>query len=487
MPQTRGDTTRRQTIMHQDQNASAMNQSSTSSAASFKGSWSLRTKLIVPVTGLLIATFGAVYLTVRHEAARLRDSRLTGLAASAYSIQDKIDRNLFERYGDVQAFGNNSSVRRDLTKLSAADVASITDVINRYVTNYGIYTVSMVVDANGKAVAINTIDATGRELPDAKDVLGRSFADAQWFKDAAAGKFSTGVSSEGKSLATGTVMEEPSTNPIVEELYGKAAPAWTMTFSAAIVDTSGTVVGYFHNCFTSAAIEEIVVAEFKQLRAQGLPSTEINVVDADGDLIVDLDPIETGGESCRYDDLFAWNFIKSGEQIATAAGDSDTSTGFNYGANIRMSEEAGFEYIQPGGFAKSVPTLGFVGTGFTTFVRAEPAELFQLTDTLKSTVMWAGVAGIGFGIAVLWFVTRPIVRSVGRVRDAIQGLADGDISKDVPVASGDEVGAMANAFNRARAGLRGVFGVDQVNWTTIGEQQRQAIALSRDFVRRSPS
>jgi methyl-accepting chemotaxis protein len=473
-----GTTTRRQTIMHQDQNASAMNQSNNPSATSFRGSWSLRTKLIAPVTGLLIATFGAVYLTVQYEAQQLSDGRLIGLSASAYSVQDKIDRNLFERYGDVQAFGNNSCVRRDLAKLTPTDVATITDVINRYVTNYGIYTVSMIVDANGKVVAINTVDASGKELPDAKDVLGRSFADAQWFKDAAAGKFSTGMSTDGKSLATGTVMESPSANPLVDELYGKAAPAWTMTFSAPISDTSGTVVGYWHNCFTSSAIEEIVVAEFKQLLAQGLPSTEINVVDASGNLIVDLDPIETGGDSCRYDDLFAVNFVSTGEEIALAAKDAKESTGINYGANIRMSDEAGFEYIQPGGYAKSVPTLGFIGTGFTTFVRAEPDELFEQAHDLKTAVMWAGVGGIGLGIAALWLITRPILRSVGRVRDAIQGLADGDISQDVPVTSGDEVGAMANAFNHARLGLHGVFGVDKVNWTTIGEQQRQAIALS---------
>ncbi len=439
----------------------------------------IRTKIMVPVAAILVTSLGAIYATVQYEAKRLSDSRLAGLSSSAHSIQDKIDRCVFERYGDVQAFCNNTCVKRDLSKLAPEDVALITDTINRYVVNYGVYTASMVLDTKGNVVAINTVDASNSRVAGTEKIVGRSFAEASWFRDAAAGKFTTGADATGKALATGTVMERPSKDALVAELYGKNAPAWTMTFTAPITaGADNAIVGYWHNCFSSSMIEDIVLDEYEQAKAQGLPSTEFNVTSAEGDLIVDVDPTETGDHTCRYTDLFTTNFLTTGEEIALEAKKSTTSTGINYGANVRMGKESGGRFEQPGGFAKSVPTLGFVGSGFTSFVRAEPRELFAVTDSLKTAVLLAAAGGLAVGVAGLWLVTRPIVNGITRIRDVIVGLAAGDIGSDVPVHTRDEVGAMAVAFNKARAGLHGVFGINKVDWASIGEQQKQAVRLA---------
>jgi methyl-accepting chemotaxis protein len=460
-----------------------MNQQTTSvsshATASSQSKFGIRAKIMLPVAAIMIATLGAVYATVQHEAKLLGDSRLTGLASSAFSIQDKIDRCVFERYGDVQAFCNNSCVKRDLTTLTPEEVAGITETIDRYVVNYGVYTVSMVLDTEGKVVACNTVDATGGKLSGTHKIVGRGFENEAWFKDVKAEKFTTGTSSEGKDLATGTVMESPAPNALVSDLYGKQAPAWTMTFTAPIkAGPNDEVVGYWHNCFSSVMIEDIVAGEYTQQKAQGLVSTELNVVDAAGNLLVDFDPVETGGKSCRYEDVFTTNFVTTGEEIALAAKESKEPLGINYGANVRMSKEAGTTFTQPGGFAKSVPTLGFVGSGFTSFVRAEPEELFSTTHALERAVMIAAGIGLAVGTALLWLVTRPIVRGVTRVRDVIIGLANGDIGTDVPVQTKDEVGEMSTAFNQARAGLHGVFGIDRVDWNSIGEQQKAAVRLA---------
>ncbi|MBL9120958.1 MAG: HAMP domain-containing protein [Phycisphaerae bacterium] len=458
------------------------NTSSTAHAADrqeSKGfSLGIRAKILVPTAAVLLATMGAVYITVKHEAKLLSDSRLVSLSSTAFAIQDKIDRCVFERYGDVQAFCNNACVRRDLTTLTPEEMADITSTIDRYVINYGCYTLSMVTDAKGKVVAVNTVDAGGAKLTGSEKLVGQSFAEAEWFKLATAGSFTTGKGDDGKPLATGTVMEGPAQNEVVSSLYGKAAPSWTMTFSAPIRDASDEIVGYWHNCFSSKMVEDVVVAEYSQQKAQGLDSTEFSVVDANHNLIVDFDPIETGGTSCRYEDIFTTNFVETGEEIALAAKDSKESTGINYGANVRMSKEAGTTFTQPGGFAKSVPTLGFVGSGFSTFVRAEPDELFATTIALERAVLIAAIAGLAVGFGALWFATRPIVAGVRRVGNAISGLANGDIANDVPVVTRDEVGTMSVAFNQARAGLHNIFGADKVDWLAIGEQQKAAARLS---------
>jgi methyl-accepting chemotaxis protein len=205
------------------------------------------------------------------------------------------------------------------------------------------------------------------------------------------------------------------------------------------------------------------------------------VIDAKGNLIVDVDPTETGDNKPRYKDLFKYNFIESGEAIAVVAQKSADIEGTSFGNNARMSKDAGHEFIQPGGFAKSVNTLGYAGSGFTSIVRAEPKELFAVTNTLKLVTLLTTAVGLTLGVTVLWLVARKIVGGVNQVKAAVVGLAAGDISRDVSANTNDEVGAMARAFNQARAGLKGVFGADKVNWNEIGEKQREAVRLTESL------
>ena len=78
----------------------------------------LSTKIIAPTVIVILASFIAIYATVQHEAKRLEVTQLTALASGARSVQDKIDRCLFERYGDVQAFGLNRELHRNLSNLT---------------------------------------------------------------------------------------------------------------------------------------------------------------------------------------------------------------------------------------------------------------------------------------------------------------------------------------------------------------------------------
>ena len=105
----------------------------------------------------------------------------------AAEIQDIIDRNLFERYGDVQAFALNRVVHKDLTSLVGYEREEIIDTINQYVLTYGCYDVSMITDPQGKIVAINTVSFDGEThqssvAKNARDLIGTSVADEKWFK-----------------------------------------------------------------------------------------------------------------------------------------------------------------------------------------------------------------------------------------------------------------------------------------------------------------
>jgi hypothetical protein len=250
-----------------------------------------------------------------------------------------------------QAFGLNAIVHRDLGRIDDTVRSQITEAVNAYVKAYGCYPVSVVTDTSGRIVAVNSVTAEGIPITGANALLGRDVSGREWFKMTAARKFTTGAPVDGSPLLSGTVVTDPIPNDeFVTELYGTKAPTWSMTFTAPVTKSDGTLVGYWHNCFSSAMVEQIVADEYSSLKRQGLGTAELNVVDRSGMLILDVDPTETGNDRPRVDDLFKVNFLSSNEAAAVEAARAGAPVnGIVTGRNARMSRATGHEFIQVGG------------------------------------------------------------------------------------------------------------------------------------------
>jgi len=79
---------------------------------------------------------------------------------TAETISDKIDRNLFERYGDVQAFTINRIVLERYNWYTPGEKDNeISHAMNDYVKTYGIYFLTIFVDTQGDVIAVNSRDA----------------------------------------------------------------------------------------------------------------------------------------------------------------------------------------------------------------------------------------------------------------------------------------------------------------------------------------
>jgi len=61
---------------------------------------------------------------------------LDDMQTTASTIGKKIDRNLFERYGDVQAFGVNAATRNTTNWYSHDANNPLISAMNSYMTNY---------------------------------------------------------------------------------------------------------------------------------------------------------------------------------------------------------------------------------------------------------------------------------------------------------------------------------------------------------------
>ncbi len=98
---------------------------------------------------------------------------------------------------------------------------------------------------------------------------------------------------------------------------------------------------------------------------------------------------------------------------------------------------------------------------------------------LERSILWTGVAvaagGILLGVLLGWWTTARVTRPVAELVSGVQAVAGGDWSARVRVSSHDEIGALAEAFNRMTEQL-----IEQRDRTV----QAERVAAWRELARR---
>ncbi len=257
-----------------------------------------------------------------------------------------------------------------------------------------------------------------------------------------------------------------------------------MPFTAPIRDDdTRSVRGYIQTYFDSHTMLEPLLGEmYHALEDEGLPSSEFQLVDRKGRLLLDIDPKATGNDQSSAEGILTENLFTDGDALAAIA----TRAGAEPQDHSMFRQkgkpgEKGHDSHQAGGYARSVPVLGYAGSGFSTLLRVNGSELLAHLNFLLWATILVSLVGTLVGAWLLGRITGQVVGSVNGVKQAIAGLAQGDIARDVPVTTRDEVGEMAASFNTARAGLYGVFEQDHVDWSVIGEKQRAAARLTESL------
>jgi hypothetical protein len=324
------------------------------------------------------------------------------MAEQARALTDVIDRNLFERYGDVQAFGLNTVVTdaESWYKQGAAN-NQIATAMNNYAVAYGFYSVLLFVDAKGDVIAVNDKDALGNDI-NTSFLYGQNFAGADWFKDSMSGNFTT-----AKGMLSGTVVEDLYSDPIVAKLYKDEG--LTLGFSAPVKDPSGRVLGVWKNFAKFSLVEDIVAEAYKSLAERGLKGTEITVLRKSGEVLVDYDPAARGTLSPTRDMsiIGKLNLAERGLDAAKqiAAGE--------VGAVIDVHARKGVEQVV--GFAAGKGALGFVGMPWGVLVRAPTAEVFADLYAARANFLGAMAVSVVLILILSSFLVRRIVRPVDEV------------------------------------------------------------------------
>ena len=150
----------------------------------------LTSKLIIAFLGLSLIPLIIVITIANNSFNIIEEENLKFYEDTSASIADLIDRNLFERYGDVQAFSLNGLIQNKENWYKQGE-STLSEMMNKYVDTYDIYYLTLLVDTQGKLISINTKDQDGEAL-DTSSLFQKNFAESPWFKALKENKFTTG-------------------------------------------------------------------------------------------------------------------------------------------------------------------------------------------------------------------------------------------------------------------------------------------------------
>lgn len=388
---------------------------------------------------LLFLAFGIIPLVISSAVGvagmgKMANTQLGSLESSAETIVQRIERNLFERYGDVQAFGLNEVVLNQDSWYKQGKDNKIVEAMNKFMSTYTpIYEMMMFVDTEGKVIAVSSNDFQGK--PAKTDVYyGKNYAKTQWFQKAMAGKFL-----EGEGI-TGTYVEDADHDEVLGKTFG--TDGTTISYSAPVKDAEGKVIGVWHNYARMALVESIVQEGYAELKKSGFPSGAIRVTNADGVLLSEYDPKASGTSDYKNDPSRVLQ-AKLTEEVSFASAMQASKGGHLTGQSGKRDVAVGFK--------KSEGALGYPGLGWNVVVEVPSSEFFAGINSAKRIQWTLLIATLVIIVGGAWFYSRSIVNPLTSMVGSMQKVAQGSVNLSVDYESKDELGQVATA-------LRGMIG-----------------------------
>ena len=407
---------------------------------------SLRGKLVillVAVGMLPLAVVGVVSTLVAsnelHERAGAR------LAEVAFNASDKIDRNLFERYGDVQAFAKSAPAR----SLQPERIQAWMDQM--MATYTPIYQLMVVAGRDGRIVAANTVDLDGEPL-DTRALIGTSVKGQRWFETAVGGTLEDGT----------TLVESVHVDPQMAAVFGQGPASRAMSFTYPIHDDRGRIVGVWTNRMNWAVVTDILDAVAARAAEDGAESIALTLAGADG--------------------------------IAIASAGNGAAAGRTVAAASAVRKAAGKEasgHLEAGGLGGDGTELqGYFGSaGFSLYpsigwrivAGQDKGEALAAATGLRNTVLGLGLVVVLLLVGLAIVVGRAFTRPIEAVVDASEAAAGGDLTVRSGIADrDDELGRLGAAFDSMVESIAGIISRIGIASTTLASSAQQMATSSSE-------
>ncbi|MGE0173266.1 MAG: cache domain-containing protein [Oligoflexales bacterium] len=243
----------------------------------------------------------------------VRSTVYTRLGEAAFDTIDKVDRNLYERFCDIQAFASFNEMAGFLK--GTIDEKEALELLRKLHEIYEVYHDLLLLDIEGN------IRATAKH----REIVGQNQGDRSWFRECAAG------------------------NVVVTDFYNsKTINDYTVTFAAPVRDTSGAVIGVITSRFNCAYVYDILKATIVGNKA------EVFLINSKG--LVIGSPTREGILETSFSHLKAFSMLNRNSYGHTLEAESKDGTGH-------------FAF----GYAKTQGYINYRGKGWSVVIR-QPIE-----------------------------------------------------------------------------------------------------------------
>jgi methyl-accepting chemotaxis protein len=383
---------------------------------------SLRSKLlsVLFAVGLIpLVTIGILGYT--QAASMAHDDAGAAMRRLAFNASDKLDRNLFERYGDVQAFAKSDPAK-------SMDPKRLNTWMDTMMGTYTpIYRLMIVADMKGRVVAANTADLAGKPL-DSSPALGQDVSGEAWFKTASAGTLKDGE----------TLVGDLHEDHLMSLVYGAGASSYAMSFTYPIKNDSGDIIGVWTNRFNWDVAVSVLDDVKKEAIGSGQKTIGLTLVDSTGTVLSD----GIAADTLR---VVVANQPSVAKALATGA------TGYADGKDFA---NGGTDELQ--GYAHSAGYSVYPGIDWAIVAKVASAEALGVaTDIGRNTLIATALAAIVIGGVALLF-SRGISAGIKAAGHAAAGIARGNLDQTVTINRTDEIGELGRSFGDMITYLRSI-------------------------------
>ncbi|MBB3675862.1 methyl-accepting chemotaxis protein [Modestobacter versicolor] len=365
------------------------------------------------------------------------------LQSEARSTIDKIDRNLFERYGDVQAFAFNPD--------ASADPGTVAAAADFYSKNYVIYDLLLVVDTTGRVVGGNSVTGDGEPV-DPATYAGVDLSGYPWFQQALA-------------LPAGqTYVEDPQVDPLVSAATGRDDA--TLVFAAPVYGPDGSAQRLWVNwASVPRVIGQIMDEQVAGLKSRGLDVTA-QMLRSDGVVLVG-----PGAEE-------QLDLTGTGSPAATALVGGDSGHGTD-----ELADGTGEDVEKVRGWSASQGALGFAGYGWGVVLSEDLSDAVAPASALLKAVLLVAVVVAAVVAVVALVVARAMTRPLDRAVEALELVAEGDLRPRLPESGTEELRTLAVALNRSLENMGGALSALRDSTGDLSGASDQLRGLSDDVAR----
>jgi HAMP domain-containing protein/putative methionine-R-sulfoxide reductase with GAF domain len=218
---------------------------------------------------LLILSSLLFYFTYNQVSASNNAMSVTSTLVSQ-SVGQKVDRNFYERFGDVQAFAYNHLAVATAERDTVAP--GLQQFINTMTSYYVLYDLMILCDRSGTVLAVNTIDRNGKSISSAK-LIGKSYNNEDWFK----------ICTTGSGPDGGAWFSDFMLNADVASVYQTAGEG--MAYAAPIRNAEGAIVGVWYNYASWSEVTDGIRQEAETNLLTDHPGAFIVMTNALGEII----------------------------------------------------------------------------------------------------------------------------------------------------------------------------------------------------------